>query len=224
MLWYATSNTAVGKVLTTQNVQAPLDGATSAVVTISPAAAGTTLSASQDSNLLVGGTVQSGRSETVREDKSVQNGTAVYSLKSQGMTVISPFGEHSSGTWDLTLNKDTPTDLTFNMGAGEANLDLSNLSITSLKVNGAVGKVMVVLPQKGNYSAQVNGAIGEIVLVIPKGLSARVTANNAIAGLQVQGDLIQDGKIITTPGFNEAEPHIEVQLSIAIGGVVVRNG
>jgi predicted membrane protein len=139
------------------------------------------------------------------------------------MTVISPVGNHSSGTWDLSLNKNTPTDLTFNMGAGEANLDLTNLSITSLKVNGAVGKVTVVLPQKGNYSAQVNGAIGEIVLVIPKGLSARITANNAIASLQVQGDLTQDGKVITTPGFTEADPHIEVQLSIAIGGVVVKS-
>ncbi|MDD5368074.1 MAG: DUF5668 domain-containing protein [Anaerolineaceae bacterium] len=223
IFWYAGSTVSVGKVLTTQNVQAPLNGATSAVITISPAAAKTTIRASQNSSNLVEGSIKTSKSENVREDQSVQNGIAIYSLKSQGMTVITPFGDHSSGDWDLSLHPNIPTDLTFNIGVGEAILDLQHLSITSLRVNGAVGRVTVVLPQQGNYSAQVNGAIGEIVLIVPEGLPARITVNNAIAGLRVQGNLVQNGKLITTPGFQEGKSHTEVQLSIAIGGVVVRS-
>lgn len=222
ILVYANSKTTTGQLLTGQSVEMPLQGVSSAMITLSPAVANAYIQDFRSDQLLVSGKIQTGNQENVRQDKTSTSGSASYSLQSQGLTISTPFSNINAPSWDIKLNQQVPIEITFKLGVGEATLDLSQLKVTGLSVDSAIGKTTVIMPESGSFNAKLNGAIGETIIILLPGSNARVNVTSGIASLNVKGNLVKNGNSITTPNFDPNQPHLEIQAGEAIGDVTIQ--
>ncbi len=211
-----------GQPLAGEQIARPLNGATRAHVTLAPAAGQLRLRALRDSRDLVHGTVGLTGSERVLSDFKLEAGAATYSLRTGGALVIPLGWKQGQGRWDLALNPDPALDLEISLGAGELDLDLTGLHLTGLEVSLGVGQTTVTLPASGRFRAAISGAIGQIVVVIPPGMAARIEVNTAIGSRNLPAGYTRDGDAYTSPGFETAENRVELEISQAIGEVIVR--
>ena len=208
------SGSAAGETIT---IREPLNDTTSARVVLSPAAAQIEVDALKDSGNFVEGAVHPARNERINQDfKPGDN--ARLTVGTQG--AYSTIGSESGRLWNFSFHPDVALDLEADFGAGEANLDLSGLSVTKVNASFGVGQVTITLPNRGDLTVNVDGAIGSIIIEVPRGMAVRVRANAAIVGRDIPYPN-RDG-VYTSPGYENADSHAEIDLGLAIGSIVVR--
>ena len=222
-LWLSTTDDAPGGAgLVAENLQQPLEGATSAEVEISPAVGRLHVEALPEAASLVQGTIYRGRNEEV--EQTFEGGTrATYRLRA-GQVSWAPFGTWAFDrrVWDVGLSPGAVLDLRAEMGAGEAILDLTGLQLERLQVDIGLGRAEVRLPAEGRFEASVEGAIGEIVILIPDGMEVRIQASTAMAVRNMPEGYRRNGDVYTSPGYEDAENRVDLTVSQAMGSLSVR--
>jgi hypothetical protein len=106
----------------------------------------------------------------------------------------SSFG-NAVNTWNVTLNSDVPLDITANLGAGEANLELGKMNLSRVELNIGAGEMKVDLrgEPKRDYSVQIRGGVGETVVYLPKDAGISATATKGIGDISTEGLENRDG-------------------------------
>ena len=147
----------------------------------------------------------------------------------------------SRSSWQLQLPADPSLDLTLEMNAGDAHLDLAGAHLDGLsmtanagtaRVNLAgaasvgsidatvnAGDVLVALP-----SAPMHGSItvnaGHLGLCLAAGTSLRIDSGGALSGNNYASQgLVQDGSTWTTPGLGSGSPVIDLDVTANAGNV-----
>ena len=123
--------------------------------------------------------------------------------------------------WDFSLNPQVPIDLESAMGVGDMNLELKALSLSGLEINQGVGEVTVSLPE-GDYRVDIGQAIGSLIVEVPEDAAVRIDISRAISGLSVPSDFSRSGDFYYSPGYDQTDDHIDMDISQAIGSIVVR--
>jgi hypothetical protein len=97
--------------------------------------------------------------------------------------------------WQLKLNDQVPLDVTANLGAGEANLELGQMNLRSVKVNMGVGELKMDLrgEPKANYNVQIQGGVGEATVYLPKDAGISAKAAGGIGEIKADGLENRDG-------------------------------
>jgi hypothetical protein len=115
------------------------------------------------------------------------------------LTVSQPNSSGSFGNtvnnWDLTLNSDIPMELSANLGAGEAHLELGRMNLSRVDMNIGAGEVEMDLrgePKRG-YTVEIRGGVGETVVYLPKDTGITATATKGIGDITVEGLENRDG-------------------------------
>jgi predicted membrane protein len=108
------------------------------------------------------------------------------------------------------------------MGAGGMAVDLSGLILENLDVAQAVGELKVSLSGLGDYSADISQAVGSIVIDLPKDVGVRLEVSRAISSLDLPSDFEQRGDYYYSSGYDKADYKIDLQISQAVGSIVVR--
>lgn len=109
------------------------------------------------------------------------------------------------------------------MGAGQANLDLRGLKPASLVVEMGAGQAIVTLPSGSRVQARVSVAMGEAIIRVPRGSAYRVHSSTALGNSRLpSGENRFGSSTVTSPGFESAQEQIEVDVSCAMGRVVVQ--
>lgn len=219
-LWLFGVRVERGQALSGDQINQPLGQASSARITISPGAGTLELNALQDSDALISGTVAVGRGQTPLVDYSSENGVSVYSLRNNASSFFFP-GDNP-WMWELGLTTQVPIDLKVDLGAGNAQVDLSQLDISQLAVDLGVGRVVVQLPEEGNFSARIDGAIGQIVVEVPSGQALRVRADTGIANISVPNNFQKQDGVYTSPNYAGAENQIDLAVDQAIGNITIQ--
>lgn len=89
--------------------------------------------------------------------------------------------------WDISLNPTVPYTLRLKGGVGEADVDLTNLTVDKLKLDTGVGKVVLTLPiQNQPIEASVSGGVGKTDIVIPAGLSGHLDINGGVGAVDIE--------------------------------------
>ena len=149
---------------------------------------------------------------------SVTGNRATFSLQTDRQSFGPSFGGwYEDRTWELGLAPEVALDLVVEIGAGEADLDLTGLTVNDLDVDVSVGKTTVTLPEEGDIKVRLEGAIGEIVVVIPEGMEFRVRANTAIGSSKLPD------AISTSAGYARADNRVDLEVNLAIGSIRVRH-
>ncbi|MEJ2705983.1 MAG: DUF5668 domain-containing protein [Anaerolineales bacterium] len=220
-LWLFGVRVERGQALSGEQINQPLGQASRARISISPGAGNLELNALQDSSdALISGTVAIGRGQTPMVDYSNQGGVSVYSLRNSASNFFFP-GDNR-WLWELGLTTQVPIDLKVDLGAGSAQVDLSQLDLSQLAVDLGVGRVVVQLPEEGDFSARIDGAIGQIVVEVPSGQALRVRADTGIANISVPNNFQKQDGVYTSPNYAGAENQIDLSVDQAIGNITIQ--
>jgi hypothetical protein len=221
-LWFFGAGVGAGSAGPGQQISQPLEGATQAQIVLNPATGKVQVRALSDSANLVEGTLRPAGRPPIQPQFSLQGNSATYVLSRPGAS-FGPFPSSSLGpTWDLGLNPKVPIDLKVDVGAGEASLDLTQLTLSQLQVNMGVGQTTLTLPTQGQFQVVVDGAIGQTTIVIPQGMAARITVDTGLASSQLPSGYQKQDNVYTSPNFEAADNRVEIKADQAIGNLVVR--
>jgi hypothetical protein len=169
---------------------------------------------------LVMGTIPDSSAIRVTENYVLENGQANYTLRSPDSTFVVTT-DTQVYNWDLGLATDIPLDLYVSLGAGQADLDLSGLTLSALKLDLAVGQAVVVLPATSSFSGTIDNAIGQVEIIIPSGVEVVIKVDNALSVVQTGSGIVKDGDTYSAGG-GSAKYRITLHISQAIGNINLR--
>jgi hypothetical protein len=140
-----------------------------------------------------------------------------------GWMFLSGLGGDIGSHWDLALAPDIPIELLVDSGVGATELDLADVDLTRLDVDAGLGAVEVTLPDRVGTEATIDGGMGEIVVRVPPSTPARVVVSRGIGGLEIASRFEHVGDdVYVTPGFDEEDEHLAVDIDVGMGAVRVR--
>jgi len=88
--------------------------------------------------------------------------------------------------WNVRLTRDIPLKLRLQVGACQADLDLSDLRVTDFSLETGAADTRVRFPREaGMTHAQVKAGAASVKLSIPEGVAARITSTVAIGSFKV---------------------------------------
>ena len=124
--------------------------------------------------------------------------------------------------WDVALNNQVPLDFTAHFGAGEARLDLGDLTLRNVEVHMGAGRLDLDLrgSPKQDYSVEVHGGVGEANVRLPRDAALYLEASGGIGAINTRG-LLREGGHWVADGAREGAPHIRVSIHGGIGAINV---
>ncbi|MFN2290260.1 MAG: LiaI-LiaF-like domain-containing protein [Anaerolineae bacterium] len=224
-VWFVVSDTVELGTFTTEQIRQPLGEATRAQVIIDPGVGVLQVEALPEAANLVEGEVHLTSGERIEQDFSVIGGQATYELRTAERS-FGPFNWSWSDrrVWDLGFSPRPTLALEADLGAGEAILDLTSLTVSNLRVDVGLGRLEITLPAEGQLEGNLEGAIGQTLIIVPQGMAVRIQADTGLAGRDIPAGWQQDGDVISSPGYDTAENRTELQVGQAIGLLEVRAG
>ena len=129
------------------------------------------------------------------------------------------FGDHND-IWTLHFNDAVPLDMTLQMGAGQSNLNFSNVNLTHLEVHMGVGQMMLDLtgPRKQDLSADIQGGIGQARIRLPSNVGVRVQASGGIGSINVNG-LTKQGDVYVNAAYGKTPATVDLTVHGGIGEI-----
>ncbi len=220
LLWLAGSSIGPigGQFLESEIIDQELGDATRAEVSLSPVVGQLHVAALDDSKALIAGEVSVGRGQQVWSKYEIQGTTASYAL---GGRNPSPF-PGNAWDWQLGLSPEVPIALETSMAAGDMDLDLAEVMLSGLDASQAVGDLSITFPAGESMRGDISQAIGQIVVYLPEDVSARIEVSKALSSLTVPSDFDKRGDYYYSPGYENSEALIDLDISQAIGNIVVR--
>lgn len=141
------------------------------------------------------------------------------------ITIRQPERFHAGGgnhryLWDLQLNDQVVTDLALNCGAGQARLDLGNLTLRDLEVHMGAGQVDLDLRGKPtrDYEVNISGGVGQATVHLPEGVGIWAEAHGGIGSINVTG-LDKQGDHWQNSLYDNGKVNVRVKVQGGIGEI-----
>ena len=133
----------------------------------------------------------------------------------------------------IQVASDVPTSLTINVGAGEFDVDLSDVRVTDARVNIGASSMRFVLPKPGgDVAIRMNGGASSIAIVVPDGVEARIATTGGLLSLRSDntrlgsgggtGGCVACGSSVETSGYGSAHDRVTITISAGASSIVVR--
>ena len=119
--------------------------------------------------------------------------------------------------WEIKLNEAVPLELDVTLGAGETDLDLSQMNLVSLNLQMGAGEAHVDL--NGLYDndlmVDIQGGVGELTVVLPDDMNVEVKVQGGLGDINTSG-LNRDGNLYVG-NYSGSGPVLYVSISAGIG-------
>lgn len=222
-LWLGLDSDLGRSGLQAQQVRQALGEATEAQVRIEPGVGIVRLEALPESVDLVQGTIHLSRGEEIAQDVEASGQQIHYELRTLETSWTTPLGGwNAERIWDLGLTPGASLDLAAVLAVGEADLDLSDLTLSDLLVETALGRIELTLPAEGRFEGSLESAIGQIVIEVPQGMALQVVGDLGLVVRDVPEDYQQEEDSITSPGYAGAENRVYLTVDEGIGILQIR--
>jgi hypothetical protein len=230
--------------LLTDNLSAPLGGATTAKFDINTGTGNLTVD-----RLATGEQVLA--SGTLQYFENLGLPTRTLASKDGQATLTLKWGDSGAPCtgaieWLIHLNPNVTSDITAHSGGGNVKLNLSNMVITRVAADTGGGNMDVVLPDSaanlnvtaktggGNVTVELGGSTsgsniinansgaGNVVVRIPSGLAARIQATSGLGKVTVDSRFSKiDGNTYQSPDYDDAANKVEITANSGAGNVEV---
>lgn len=122
--------------------------------------------------------------------------------------------------WDIRLNDHVSTDLTANLGAGKANLNLVGLTLSRFQVNLGAGETEVNLDGHWAHdlSGSVQGGVGKATLHLPRDVGVRVTAQGGLGAINASG-FSKNGDVYTNDAYGKSPVSLNIDVQGGVGEI-----
>lgn len=123
-------------------------------------------------------------------------------------------------TWRLNFDSQTPIDMVVHLGAGETDLDLSNVALRSLEVHMGVGELRLNLDGEYQRDVDVNvqGGVGRAEIRLPRKMGAEVDAKGGLGSLNTKG-LKKDGGHYVNAAYEKSTKQVRCKVRGGIGEI-----
>jgi hypothetical protein len=145
--------------------------------------------------------------------------------------------------WNLRLSREVTLELSITLGAGEGELNLSELNLSSLEYKGGAGSVYIdlsgstvnkldvalgagdaTLDMSGQWrqdvQATVKGGVGRVMLILPGMTGVRVETQGVISKITTQ-DFDQENGVYTNDAYGRSATSININIEAGIGEIVL---
>lgn len=207
-----------------QESSIPLDGGEEARIRVKHGAGRLRVSESTDPDLLLSGVFGWGLDKVVKREGSTLD---VLLRPSHGVfpDVIFPWNWTSGQglDWSVQINQDVPLSLSFETGAGDAKLDLSQLNIKDLDLQTGASSTTLTLPEKaGQTTVQVEAGVASVSIKIPENVAARIETEGGLASIQIHQERFpRRGDVYLSEDYESAENKIDMKIETGLGSVRV---
>ncbi|MBN9387681.1 MAG: hypothetical protein J0I20_06475 [Chloroflexi bacterium] len=124
--------------------------------------------------------------------------------------------------WDLRFKSGTPLDFRFDLGVGNANLNLSGLTLTGLNIQAGVGNTDINLAgiTTTTLNGNINGGVGSITIRVPQDIGVQLVINQGLGQIHVNG-LRANGNTYTNDAFGKTANSIRLNISSGVGEITI---
>ncbi len=128
----------------------------------------------------------------------------------------------SGNDWRLRFADAVPLDLTADIGAGKANLDLRGMAVTNADLKVGVGHLVLDLggARKSDLHVDVHGGVGTAVIRLPREVGVRVHASDGLGSVS-SGGLHQDHDDYTNDALGKTPATIYLTINGGIGHITL---
>jgi hypothetical protein len=122
--------------------------------------------------------------------------------------------------WDVRLNREVPIEMTVNLGAGEAKLDIGKLTLRGVNVEMGVGSVDLDLrgQPKQDYSVKIRGGVGEATVHLPADVGIYAEARGGIGEISAPG-LHHDGERYYNDAYRKSPVTVKLDVQGGVGSI-----
>lgn len=206
-----------------EEVTVPLEGAGQGRLRVQHGAGVLRIDAGSDPQALLSGTFAGGldyRANRVDDALSVD-----MRVPRQGIWFFAPWQWWRGGglAWSFGLNPEVPIALRLETGAGEANIDLTELQVTELRLQTGASSTRLALPaQAGHTEARIEGGAASISVRVPTGVAARIETSGGLASFSVDRDRFpRQGGVYQSPDYDTAENKIDLRVDLGAGSISI---
>jgi hypothetical protein len=133
----------------------------------------------------------------------------------------------------VQVASDVPATLDINIGAGEFDVDLSEIAVTDARLNIGASSVRLVLPKPtGDVAVRLNGGASSLTVTVPNGVEARISTSGGLLSLRSDnprlgtgggtGGCLACGSSVETTGYAAAADRVTVTITAGASSIVVR--
>ncbi len=145
--------------------------------------------------------------------------------------------------WTIVLNQDIPMTMDVTVGAGDSNIDLSDLQVTSLTVQtgasdteikgspsamrsmdvkAGVGKIVLDLTGdwQQDVDIQLRGGVGSIEVIVPRSVGTVLDVQRGLGGVTATG-FEKSGNTYSNSSYGTTSTTIRIDVSVGVGSVSI---
>lgn len=125
--------------------------------------------------------------------------------------------------WDLKLPSDVPLELSVDMGAGQADLDLTGTMLREIRVNLGAGDTTVDLSGAWDHdvTGELNTGAGKLTLKVPADVGVRIVGYQDGLGSYRADGFEQDGDALVNDAYETADVRFDLVLRRGLGDVTI---
>jgi hypothetical protein len=133
------------------------------------------------------------------------------------------WGWRGGHRWEAHLTREIPLRLRFQVGACQADLDLSELKMTDLSLETGAADTRVQMPcAAGLTHASIKAGAASVRVTVPAGVAARIRATMAIGSLYVdERRFPRAGSGYASPDYESAANKLDLSIEGGVGEVRV---
>lgn len=203
-----------------ESLTIPRDGAVQAVVEVQHGGGRLMVSAGSGGDALLEGSFTGGVVHTVQPGAQ----TRVKLNADPSFRVGFPWYWPEGFRWDIRLARDLPLDLIFRTGAGESEIDLSDLDVKSVRLETGASSSQLTLPARaGHTRADIKGGLASIKLLVPLGVAARIQLQTGLTGNSIDtARFPMTGSVYQSPDYDAAANKVDIYVEGGMGSIEVR--
>jgi hypothetical protein len=122
--------------------------------------------------------------------------------------------------WDLRFANDVPMELRVEMGAGQSEFKVGDLSLTKLEIHMGAGQVTTDLTGnwKKDLAAEIHGGVGHAIVRLPVDVGVRVHATGGIGSISA-GGLKREGDEYVNEMYGKSPVTLRLDIAGGVGNI-----
>jgi hypothetical protein len=148
---------------------------------------------------------------------SVNNGAGDLSVDQEGGGTLVT---NSDNTWNLKVNDSIPIDLSIDIGAGRGVLRFAKVDLTRLQLNIGAGQADVDLSgeRAKDLEAEIQGGVGEATIRLPRDVGVVATVHGGLGTIDTHGLKEEDGQYVNA-AYGKSPTTIHLSVHGGIGSI-----
>jgi hypothetical protein len=207
-----------------EDASIPLDGASEASVRVQHGAGRLTVGSGTAPDQLLTGSFGGG----LESSTSRANGRLSVEMRIKERDVSRFFRSWTRGRyglldWDFRLNSTVPLSLTFETGANESRLTLTDLQVRELRLKTGASSTTIDLPARTPHTRlSIDSGAAAVRIRVPSGVAAQVRVNSALSGVHVNAARFpRAGDVYRSADWDSAQYKVEISVETGVGSIDV---